>query len=168
DLSRSSSTRDSVFRADDYSFRVNRIDYAVALGNDDRARILRRYALHAGSDERRFRAQQRDRLALHVRSHQRAVGVVVLKKRNQRRGDRNQLLRADVDELDLIARRRFELPRLSRGGPLLNYAVLLIDLDRSLPDRVAIFFPGRQVKRIRFEFGWLMTFRRQFPVFAVD
>jgi len=33
------------------------------------------------------------RLALHVRTHQRAVGVVILEERNERCRDRHQLLR---------------------------------------------------------------------------
>ncbi len=50
----------------------------------------------------RIGAQQRNRLALHVRSHQRAVGVVVLQERDQAGGHRDELLRADVDVLDLV------------------------------------------------------------------
>ena len=62
------------------------------------------HAFHAGADERRLGANQRHRLALHVRAHQRAVGVVVLEKRNERRRHRYQLLRRHVHEVDLVAR----------------------------------------------------------------
>ena len=55
-------------------------------------------AFHAGADQRRVGADQRHRLALHVRAHQRAVGVVVLEERDQRRGHRDELLRRDVDQ----------------------------------------------------------------------
>jgi hypothetical protein len=60
---------------------------------------------HAGADERRVGANQRHRLALHVRAHQRAVRVVVLEERDQRRSDRNELLRRHVHEVDLVDRR---------------------------------------------------------------
>ena len=61
-------------------------------------------ALHAGADERRVGwIHQRHRLALHVRAHQRAVGVVVLEERDERRGDRDELVRRHVHELDLPA-----------------------------------------------------------------
>ena len=73
-----------------------------ALADHHRARIARRDPLHAGADIRRVGAQQRNGLALHVRSHERAVGVVVLEERNQARGHRDELLRADVDVLDLV------------------------------------------------------------------
>ena len=47
---------------------------------------------------------QRHRLALHVRAHQRAVGVVVLEERDQRRGDRDELLGRHVHEVDAVRR----------------------------------------------------------------
>ena len=50
--------------------------------------------------------EERHRLPLHVRAHERAVGVVVLEERNQRRGDRDQLLRRHVHEVDPVGRQR--------------------------------------------------------------
>ncbi|CAB4652027.1 unannotated protein [freshwater metagenome] len=58
---------------------------------------------HAGSDVRRFCAQQWNGLTLHVGTHQRAVGVVVLKERNQCGCNRNDLLGRNVDEVDFGA-----------------------------------------------------------------
>ena len=55
---------------------------AITLGSDDRARIPRHLAFHAGSDKRCLADKQRHALALHVGAHQRAVGVVVLQKRD--------------------------------------------------------------------------------------
>ena len=63
-------------------------------------------ALHAGADQRRLGLQQRHGLALHVRAHQRAVGVVVLEERDQRRRHRPDLRRRDVHQVDLLGRRR--------------------------------------------------------------
>ena len=83
---------------------VDALDDAVALGDDGDARVARHDALHAGADQRRLGAQQRHRLALHVRAHEGAVGVVVLEERDQRRRDRDQLVRRDVHELDLLGR----------------------------------------------------------------
>ena len=46
-------------------------------------------------------------LALHVRAHERAVGVVVLEERDERRRDADELHRTDVDVVDvLISARR--------------------------------------------------------------
>ncbi len=53
-------------------------------------------ATTGGSDR-----DQRHGLPLHVRAHEGAVGVVVLEERNQRRRHADDLLRRDVDVLDL-------------------------------------------------------------------
>ena len=52
--------------------------------------------------ERRRGADERHRLALHVRTHERAVCVVVLEERDQRRGDRDQLVRRHVHQRDVL------------------------------------------------------------------
>ncbi len=65
------------------AFGIDRIDDSVALGQDHRARIARRDTFHARADNRSLSPQQRHRLALHVRAHQRAVGVVVFQERHQ-------------------------------------------------------------------------------------
>ena len=44
--------------------------------------------------------QQRNGLALHVRAHQGAVGVVVLEERHERGGNRDDLHRRDVHVVD--------------------------------------------------------------------
>jgi hypothetical protein len=62
-----------------------------SLGEHDVAGVDGGAELHAGADERRLGGQQRHGLALHVRAHQGAVGVVVLEERDQRRGDRDDL-----------------------------------------------------------------------------
>jgi hypothetical protein len=58
-------------------------DGAVVLGEDEVARVTRGASLDAGADVGRGRPQQRHGLALHVRSHEGAVGVVVLEERDQ-------------------------------------------------------------------------------------
>ena len=101
------------FDAHDDALGVDRIDDAVATGQNHCSRVARRDAFHSGADDRRLRAEQRHGLALHVRAHQRAVGVVVLEERNQRCGDGDQLLRADVDVIDFIAAYQHEVAGLA-------------------------------------------------------
>src|SRR3954469_2634008 len=88
--------------AHDDALGVHRVDHAAPLAEHDRARVLGDDPLEAGADNRRVAAQQRHRLALHVRAHQRAVGVVVLEERNERRRHRHQLFRADVHVVDAV------------------------------------------------------------------
>ena len=68
--------------------------------------LMRDGLLQPGGDDRRLGDQQRHRLALHVRAHQRAVGVVVLEERDQAGRDADHLLGRDVHVLDLVDRRR--------------------------------------------------------------
>ncbi len=82
------------FDTDDDALGVDRVDDAVALGQDDGSGVAGGDALHTGTDERSLGDEQRHRLALHVGAHQRAVRVVVLEERNERCGDRDELLRA--------------------------------------------------------------------------
>ena len=90
--------------ADDDAGRVDLIDHARTQRADRRARIARHGFFHAGADERRLGLNQRHGLALHVRAHQRAVGVIVFQERNERGGNRNQLLGRNVHQRDVFAR----------------------------------------------------------------
>ena len=67
-------------------------DDAAAPGDDDLAGVARGALLHAGADDRRLRLEERHGLALHVRAHQGAVGVVVLEERDERGRHRDDLL----------------------------------------------------------------------------
>ena len=102
--------------------------------------------LHAGADERRLGADQRHGLALHVRAHERAVRVVVLEERNQRRGHRHHLVRRHVHQLDLVGRRHAELAVVASADQRVREAcpsrrssafglrdVLALFLERAVP-----------------------------------
>ena len=65
--------------------------------------------LHAGADQRRVAADQRHGLALHVRAHEGAVGVVVLEERDQGGRDRHHLARRDVHVVDVVGRDEVDL-----------------------------------------------------------
>ena len=61
-------------------------------------------SLEPRADERRARIEERNSLALHVRAHERAVRVVMLEERDERRGDRDELLRRHVHVIDSVLR----------------------------------------------------------------
>ena len=56
--------------------------------------------LHTGSDIWDGRTEERQGLTLHVRAHESTGRVVVVEEGDASRGDRNDLLRRDVDEID--------------------------------------------------------------------
>ena len=116
--------------ADNDTRRVDLVDRAGAAGADRGAGVTRHHAFHAGADERRLGANQRHRLALHVRAHQRAVGVIVLEERNQRGRDRNELLRRDVHEVDLVARNRKHIAGMPADDHVFRELALAVDRRR--------------------------------------
>src|SRR6202008_1486060 len=69
--------------ADDDTGGVDLVDHAGPAACDRSPGVTRHHPFHAGADERRLGAHQRPGLTLHVRTHQRAVGVVVLQERDQ-------------------------------------------------------------------------------------
>ena len=60
--------------------------------NDHLAGVARRATLNASANDWGVRLEERHRLTHHVRTHQRAVCVVMLKERNQRRSNGDNLL----------------------------------------------------------------------------
>ena len=122
---------------------VDRLDHAVALGDDGDAGVARDDALDAGADERRRRPDERHRLALHVRTHERAVGVVVLEERNQRRGDRHQLVRRDVHQLDVLGLGHDEVAVVAARHRRRRELALLVDRRVRLGDDVALLLERR-------------------------
>ena len=131
--------------ADDDTGGVDLIDDAGAARRDGGAGIARHHFFHAGADQRRLRPQQRHGLALHVGAHQRAVGVVVLEERHERRGHRHQLLGRHVDELDLVGRRHHEVAALAAGDQLVDDAVAAVDRRVGLGDGVLRLFHRREI-----------------------
>ena len=147
------------FHAHDDALGIHRIHHAGALAQHHGAGIAGRHVLHAGAHVGGVGAQQRHGLALHVRSHQRAVGVVVLQERNQAGGHRDELLGADVDVLDLLARLQHEVAGLARVAQLGNDAALLIQRHVGLGDGPLVFLPRRKVLAVGFVFGGLLLGR---------
>ena len=127
--------------ADDDARRVDALDDAVALGDDADAGVARERGLPCpvptsgacGADERHG-------LALHVRAHERAVGVVVLEERHERRGDRHHLVRRDVHQLDHVGRDHLEVAVEARGDSVSLELALLVEVGRRLGDVLALLF----------------------------
>src|SRR3954468_8986990 len=122
------------------------LDHTGLLGHHDVAGVDGGTQLHAGADQRRLAAQQRDGLTLHVRAHQRAVGVVVLEERDHRRRDRGHLPRRDVHVVDVL---RGEVVDLTALGPdqdaVLGEPALRVQRRVGLGDDEAVLLVGGQV-----------------------
>ncbi len=134
--------------AHDDARRVDLVDDTGPAGGDCRARIARDDLLHAGADERRLRLDQRHRLALHVRAHERPVGVVVLEERDQGRGNRDKLLRRHVDVVDLIGGDEHHVALVAHGDEILGELALGIDAGVGLGDVMAHLLHGGEIDHL--------------------
>ena len=161
------------FDADDDPLRVDRINDSASTANHHSAGIAGCNLFHTGSNQRRRSAQQRYGLALHVRSHQGAVCVIVFEKRDERCGDRNELLRRNIDVIDLVPMLEHEIARLPNIDKLVRQPPAFVHLFVRLRDEILVFFPGREVERIRNIIGALLftplqLFILLFDSFALD
>src|SRR3989304_1163558 len=84
-------------------------------------------------------------LALHVRAHEGPVGVVMLEEGDERGGHRDDLLRADVHELDLGRTRLGELVEVARRHALVGEVTLVIQPGVGLGDVALLFVGGVEV-----------------------
>src|SRR6266545_6624988 len=141
---------------DDDAAGVHGVDHSRAPADHRRPGVLDRDVLHAGADQGGLRAEEGHRLALHVRAHEGAVGVVVLQERDQGGRHRHQLLGADVDVVDLLPLGEDEVPRLARGDALVRDLPVLRQLDVGLGDRVLVLLPGGEVEAVGLDLGRLL------------
>ena len=77
-----------------------------------------------------LRIEKRNGLPLHVRSHQRAVGVVVLEERNECRGDGDELLRRDIHVVDALGLRERNVTALAAEHQLVDERSVFVQLRR--------------------------------------
>ncbi len=156
------------FDAHDDALGVDRIDNAVAAGQNHCARVASGDAFHSRAHDRSLRAEQRHGLALHVRAHQRAVGVVVFEERHQRSGNGNQLLRADVDVVHFLAADQHKVAGLAGVDQFGDDAALVVEFHVGLCDGVAVLFPRGKIERERFDRRRLLALFFQLIVDLLD
>ncbi|OQA41674.1 MAG: hypothetical protein BWY50_01748 [Spirochaetes bacterium ADurb.Bin315] len=109
---------------------------------DKHAGIIGGFSFHSRSDPRGLGEHQRDRLALHVRTHQRTVGVVVLQKRNQGSGDADHLLRGDVHIPNLFGSPGGVVTAMAHRHFLIEELAILVKSGARLGDVVFFFIVG--------------------------
>ncbi len=124
---------------------VDLLDHTGAAGRDGGAAVASHNGFHAGADEWRFGLDQRHSLTLHVRSHERAVGVIVFEVRNQRGSHRDNLFRRDVHELDVVARHHGRFASHTGVDEFIRQHALLVHGRIGLRDGIDALFHGRQV-----------------------
>ena len=134
---------------DDDPRGVDVIDHPRAAADDHRPRIPGGDPLHPRADQRGLGTEEGHRLALHVRPHQGAVGVVMLEEGDQRGGDAHQLLGRDVDEVQLFRGHQPELPPAAGIDPIAGEPPPGIEGGVGLGDGVLVLLPGGEVEGVR-------------------
>src|SRR5216110_1873741 len=119
-------------------------DHTCPPGDHHGARVAGHGLLEPGPHERGLREEERYRLPLHVRAHERAVRVVVLEERNQRRGDRHELFGRHVHEVDPCRRQQGVVVPLAAQHQLVREMAVLGEARVGLRHGVFLFLRGRQ------------------------
>ena len=125
--------------------RVHRVHRAATQRDYGHARIDGDDALDAGTDQGFLGAQRRHRLALHVGTHERAVGVIVFQERNQRGRYRHDLRRRHVDVVDLVHGGQGKLVLVAARHQLALQIALVIHFGVGLGDDELALFNSRQI-----------------------
>ena len=133
-----------VHRADDVGGHVG--DHAVLFGEDHVTGVDGCTPFGTGAHERTLGLDQRDRLTLHVGTHQRSVAFIVLEERDQGGADGHHLARGDIHVVDHFDR---DILRLALGvsyeGFLGDEVAVLVELLVGLRDDVLGFAVGGHV-----------------------
>src|SRR5439155_21468992 len=85
------------------------------------------------------RIQERNSLPLHVRSHERAIGIVVLEERNQRRGDRYELLGSNIHVVNALGCNEWNVTTLPAEHQLVDESAVFIQASIRLGDYDILF-----------------------------
>ncbi len=108
-------------------------------GDHDRSGITGHLLLESGSDERSLRIEERHCLPLHVRSHQRAVGVVVLEERNERGGDGHELFGSDIHVVNAVRLYEWNVTALAAQHQLVDECAVFVQASVRLSDDDILF-----------------------------
>ncbi len=149
-------------RADDDAGAVDLLDHAGAAGHHGGAGVAGHHVFHAGAHERGVRLDQRHGLALHVRAHQGAIGVIVFQEGDQGRGHRHHLLGRHIHEVDLVLAGQGHFAVDPHGDEVFDHLAVL-QHDVGLGDGVLGLFHRRHVDHV---FGDLAVLHA--PVRALD
>ena len=124
---------------------VNKRDHSRSLCDNLRSGILNQISLQTGSHDRGLRGNNRNCLTHHVRSHQRSVGIIMLQERDQRRRDRCNLIRGNIDQIDILSGCQREVRIFSGFYPFIRKLAIFIDSRTCLSNYQLLLFLCRIV-----------------------
>ena len=126
--------------------RVDTLNHTATTGRDTDTGVLRYRTLYTGTYQRYLGTQGRNCLALHVRTHQCPVGVIMLQERDQGCRDRYNLARRYIHEVNALRRSNGKFVLVANGNQLVGQTLgLLVHGGAGLGDDVVALFNCRQV-----------------------
>ena len=127
---------------------VGIVDHAGAFREDARAGVAGHIHFHAGAHKGALGTEQGHGLTLHVRTHERAVGVVVFEERDERRRDGHHLARGNVHEGDFLTGGHEHVVAYTGGDVVVHETAVGVDGGVGLRDDVARFAGSVEVHEL--------------------
>ena len=124
---------------------INAVHHAAPAGGDADPGIPGHMAFDASPHKGLFGTQGGHGLALHVRSHQRPVGVIVLQEGDQRGGDGDHLLGGDIHVVDVVRLHLGELVLMAHVNQGFGKGAVVVQPGTGLGDDVLRFVDSRKV-----------------------
>ncbi|MCY1525640.1 hypothetical protein D9M68_606240 [compost metagenome] len=124
---------------------IHVVNYPVSFRHHQCSGVTGQFTFQPGTYNRRFGAQQRHGLALHVRSHQGPVGIIMLQVRDHGSGDRHDLVRRDVHVLDIFRRLHGEVSFITAFQQVYREVSVIFHVSGSHGNVLAVFFLRGQV-----------------------
>src|SRR5690606_8427269 len=129
--------------ADNDTAGIDRVDHTTTAGGNADTGVPGHVALHPGTHQRLLGTQGRNRLALHVRTHEGTVGIVMLEERDQRGSNRYNLARRHVHQGDFFRRLDAEFVHVTHSHQLFHQ-LAITHFGTGLGDDMVGFFDGGQ------------------------
>ncbi|OQB36791.1 MAG: hypothetical protein BWY06_02684 [Candidatus Latescibacteria bacterium ADurb.Bin168] len=136
---------DRLLFAHDNLRRVHIHHLAVGFRHRHRAGIEGDSPLDARPDKRCLRFQKRNGLPLHVGTHQRTVGIVMLKEGNKRRRRTDKLDRRYIHVVNFKGADRGEIPAPTRLHQIVGKRPVFLQWRVRLRNHVSVFLIRRQI-----------------------
>ena len=125
--------------------RIHVLNDTATFGHGGYTGVNGNSTFHTGTYQRLISAQGRNRLTLHVRTHQCTVGVIVLKERDQGRTDRNHLLGGNVHIVNLVCAEEAGFAFAAASDQIIGEAAFFGQVGVRLRDNVVTFFDSGEV-----------------------
>ena len=134
-----------IVHADHNTGGIHVVDQTAARGGNHGTRVNRRHPLNASTDKGFFRTQHGHGLTLHVRTHQRAVRIIMLQERHQGGGNGHDLRWRHVHVLNALGTNQNGLAFFAGRHQVTRQLIVFVQCRIGLGNHILAFFDGGQI-----------------------